>query len=85
MILYSNVTLKYCDDDIKEYAHNHKLCRRAALLLHFDANLSDLEKPGKPQECCDVCQRSCKCNGDSCSFVYFPSLKSLSSSKSLSY
>lgn len=80
-MLYSNVMLKYCDDDIKEYAHNNTLCRRAALLLHFDANFSDLEKPGKPHECCDVCQRSCKCNGDSCSFVYFPSLKSLSSSE----
>ena len=81
VMLYSNVMLKYCDDDIKEYAHNNTLCRRAALLLHFDANLSDLEKPGKPHECCDVCQRSCKCNGDSCSFVYFSSLKSLASSK----
>ena len=66
VMLYSNVMLKYCDDDIKEYAHNNTLCRRAALLLHFDGNLSDLEKPGKPHECCDVCQRSCNCNGDSC-------------------
>ena len=36
--------LKYCDDDIKEYAHNNTLCRRGALLSHFDANVSDLEK-----------------------------------------
>ena len=81
VMLYSNVMLKYCDDDIKEYAHNNTLCRRAALLLHFDGNLSELEKAGKPHECCDVCQRSCNCNGDSCSFVYFPSLKSSSLSK----
>ena len=38
-MLYSNVMLKYCDDDIKDYAHNNTLCRRAALLLHFDADL----------------------------------------------
>ena len=81
VMLYSNVMLKYCDDDIKQYAHNNTLCRRAALLLHFDGNLSDLEKPGKPHECCDVCQRRCNCNGDRCSFVYFPSLKSSSLSK----
>ena len=68
VILYSNVMLKYCDDDIKEYAHNNTLCRRGALLSHFDANVSDL----------DVCQRGCKCNGDTCPFVYFPSMKSSS-------
>lgn len=78
VMLYSNVMLKYCDDDIKDYAHNNTLCRRAALLLHFDADLSDSEKPSKPHECCDVCQRGCKCKGDTCSFVYFPSMKSSS-------
>lgn len=83
VMLYSNVMLKYCDDDIKEYAHNNTLCRRAALLSHFDANVSDLEKPLKPHECCDVCQRGCKCNGDTCSFVYFPSMKSSSLCKSV--
>ena len=69
--------------DIKEYAHNNTLCHRAALFLHFDSNnyLNDLEQPGKPHECCDVCQRRCNCNGDRCSFVYFPSLKSSSLSK----
>lgn len=78
VMLYSNVMLKYCDDDIKEYAHNNILCRRQVLLLHFDAEFSDSEKPYKPHECCDVCQRECKCNGDTCSFAYFPSLNSSS-------
>ena len=42
------VILKNCDDDIKDYAHNKMLCCRAALLLHFDGDLSDSEKPCKP-------------------------------------
>ena len=71
VMLYSNVTLKYCNDDIKEYAHNNMLCCRAALLLHFDADLSDSGKPCKPHGCCEVHQRGCKCNGDTCSFVLF--------------
>lgn len=71
------VILKNCNDDIKDYAHNNTLCCRAALLLHFDADLSDSEKPCKPQ-CCDVRQRGYKCIGDTCSFVYFPSMKSSS-------
>ena len=78
VMLYSNVMLKYCNDDIKEYAHNNMLCCRAALLLHFHADLSDSEKPCKPHGCCDVYQRGCKCNGDTCSFVYFPPMISSS-------
>ena len=72
------VMLKNCDDDIKDYAHNNTLCCRAASLLHFDADLNDSEKPCKPHECCDVRQKGYKCNGDTCSFVYFPSMKSSS-------
>lgn len=51
------------------------------MLLHFDANVSDLEEPCKPDECCDMGRRSCKHNGNTCSFVYFSSMKSLSLSE----
>ena len=59
------------------FVSNNTLCRRADLLLtFFFTDLRDSGKPCKPHECCDVCQRGCKCNGDPCSFVYFPPMKS---------
>ena len=73
--LYSNVMLKFCDDAMKSYVHNNTECRRAVLLSHFDTEFSDLEQTCKPHECCDVCQRKCKCDSDSCSFVFFCSPK----------
>ena len=45
------------------------------LLSHFDTEFSDLEQTCKPHDCCDVCQRKCKCDSDSCSFVFFCSPK----------
>ena len=75
VILYSNVMLKFCDDEIKAYVHNNTQCRRAILLSHFDTELSDSEPICKPHECCDVCQRKCKCDDNSCSFAFFLSPK----------
>ena len=54
------------------YIRNKTLiCRRKLLLAHFDCDLTDLEPYSDPHHCCDICKEQCKCQGNSCSYVYF--------------
>lgn len=71
VLLYSSLMMKYCRDDIKAYARDCSQCRRKILLSHFDSDVSNLPEPEHAHECCDICQRNCKCQGTSCDFVYF--------------
>ena len=43
------------------------------LLESFDVDITNLPSFETPHQCCDNCQRNCKCQGDSCDFVFFPS------------
>jgi RecQ family ATP-dependent DNA helicase len=66
ILLYSNIMLKQCDEEIKSYIRNNSaICRRKLLLSNFDhdlCELDDLDRYNWPHECCDVCQNKCKLN-----------------------
>ena len=59
IILYNNVMLKYCDEDIVAYCRNTTECRRTMILNHFDTNTADIKPPKYAHLCCDVCQQKC--------------------------
>jgi superfamily II DNA helicase RecQ len=75
ILLYSNIMLKQCDEEMKSYIRNNSaICRRKLLLSNFDhdlCELDDLDRYNWPHECCAVCQNKCKCEGDECKFKYF--------------
>ena len=72
VILYCNVMLQQCDERMVKYVRNENMiCRRKLLLSHFDFDLSEEESYTNPHQCCDICQMGCKCDGDSCCFVFF--------------
>ena len=64
---------KYCEDEIKTYARDSSKCRRKMLLESFDVDVTNLPSFETPHQCCDNCQRNCKCQGHCCDFVLFPS------------
>ena len=71
IVLYSNVMLQHCDDDIVEYVRNDSTCRRRVLLNHFDCD-KDFVQYENPHECCDLCQKKCKCvESKTCNFTYY--------------
>jgi len=83
VILYANVMLQQCDEGMVNYIRNkNSICRRKLLLVHFDVDLSEMEHYSNPHQCCDVCKQKCKCDGDSCSFVFFHNVLPQDSSKS---
>ncbi|XP_078360026.1 putative ATP-dependent DNA helicase RecS [Oculina patagonica] len=71
VILYSNVMLQSCDESIMAYVRNNSICRRKLLLEHFDYDLYELERYNHAHQCCDICKSRCKCDVNTCSFVYF--------------
>lgn len=73
VMLYSSLMMKYCEEEIKTYARNSSKCRRKMLLESFDVDVTNLPSFETPHQCCDNCQTNCKCQGDSCDFVFFPS------------
>ena len=71
ILLYSNIMLKQCDEEMKSYIlNNSATCRRKLLLSNFDLNLCELDRCNWPHECCDICQNKCECE-DICKFKYF--------------
>lgn len=72
VMLYSSLMM-YCEEEIKNYARNSSKCRRKMLLESFDVDVTNLPSFETPHQCCDNCQTNCKCQGDSCDFVFFPS------------
>lgn len=79
IILYSNVMLQHCNEDIVEYVRNDTQCRRRALLAHFDCESDDCSYENL-HECCDICQRQCHCAGESiCDYQYFDTVVPLQS------
>ena len=73
VMLYSSLMMKYCEDEIKTYGTDSSKCRRKMFLESFDVDVTNLPSFETPHQCCDNCQRNCKCQGDSCDFVFFPS------------
>ena len=73
VMLYSSLMMKYCEEEIKTYARDSSKCRRKILLESFDVDVTNLPSFEIPHQCCDNCQRNCKCQGNSCDFVSFPS------------
>ena len=72
VILYSNVMLQQCNESMINYIRNKNLiCRRKLLLAHLDCDLTDLEPYSNPHHCCGICKEQSKCQGNSCSYVYF--------------
>lgn len=71
VILYSSLMMKYCNEDIKVYVRDSSRCRRQMLLEHFDVDVSQLPATTHAHDCCDVCQKDCKCEGNSCGFIFF--------------
>ena len=72
ILLYSNIMLKQCDEEMKSYIHNNNaVCRRKLLLSNFDHDLFKLDGYKLPHECCDICQKICKCEVGMCKFKYF--------------
>ena len=71
ILLYSNIMLKQCNEEMKSYIlNNSATCRRKLLLSNFDLNLCELDRCNWPHECCDICQNKCECE-DICKFKYF--------------
>ena len=69
ILLYSNIMLKQCDEEMKSYIHNNNaVCRRKLLLSNFDHDLFELDGYKLPHECCDICQKICKCEVGMCKF-----------------
>lgn len=71
VMLYSSLMMKYCSEDIKVYARDSSTCRRKMLLENFDVEVSSLPGYEHLHQCCDTCQKECKCQGNSCDFLFF--------------
>ncbi len=71
VILYSSLMMRHCSDEIKNYVRESSKCRRKMLMENFDADLSKTPLTGDLHQCCDICQKKCKCRGDYCDFVFF--------------
>ena len=88
IILYNNVMLKYCDEDIVAYCRNTTECRRTMILNHFDNNTADIKPPKYAHLCCDICQQKCICDVGCCSLLLFSKLhndsKTVSRSRNIS-
>ena len=74
IILYNNVMLKYCDENIVAYCRNTTECRRTMILNHFDNNTADIKPPKYAHLCCDICQQKCICDVGCCSLLLFSKL-----------
>lgn len=84
VILYSNIMLQQCNESMTNYIRNKTLiCRRKLLLAHFDCDLTDLEPYINPHQYCDICKEQCKCQGNSCSSVYFNNVLEQEGSKAV--
>ncbi len=75
IILYNNIMIKYCDEDIVAYCRNATECRRTMILNHFYNNAIAIKPPKYACLCCDICQRKCSCDGGSNSLVLFSKLQ----------
>ena len=73
VILYSNIMTKHCHESMVTYLKQKDKCRRKVLLEKFDVDISKLPASEYPHQCCDICQEQCKCDGDTCNFVFFDS------------
>lgn len=73
IVLYSNVMTKHCHESMVSYLKQKDKCRRKVLLEKFDVDVSKLPANDHPHQCCDVCQEQCKCDGETCNFVFFNS------------
>lgn len=71
VIIYSNIMTKHCHETMVLYVKEKSKCRRKMLLEKFDVDTSKLPLYEHPHQCCDVCQKECKCDGDTCNFVFF--------------
>ncbi|XP_068754402.1 uncharacterized protein [Montipora capricornis] len=71
VILYSNIMTKHCHESMVTYLKQNDKCRRKVLLEKFDVDVSKLPAYEYPHRCCDICQQQCKCDGDTCNFVFF--------------
>ncbi|XP_023930264.1 ATP-dependent DNA helicase hus2/rqh1 [Lingula anatina] len=65
ILYYSSMHLLGTDAEVKLYARNSSECRRKLLYRDFGGNFED----SGHHSCCDICARSCVCDGDSCSYV----------------
>ena len=63
VLLYNGVTIRTADDCMKEYISGKYVCRREALLQHFDGNVTS-KPPG--HMCCDKCSETCTFKGTYC-------------------
>lgn len=73
VILYSNIMTKHCHESMVTYLKQKDKCGTKVLLEKFDVGVSKLPTCEYPHHCCDVCQEQCKCDGDTCNFVFFNS------------
>lgn len=71
VILYNNVMLKYCDEDIVAYCRNDTECRRTMILNHFDNSSVDIKPPKYAHVCCDICLMKCNCDSGCHSLALF--------------
>ena len=73
VILYSNNMTKHCHETRVDYVKEKSKCRRKMLLEKFDVDTSKLPSHEYPHQCCDVCQKDCKCDDHTCSSEFFES------------
>ena len=71
VMLYSNLMMKHCSEEIKSYLRESPRCRRKMLLENFDVDINKLSATELAHHCCDFCQKNCKCQGDCCAFFFF--------------
>lgn len=58
LLLYNRMSVTHVEKDIKLYIKSDQ-CRRATLLKHFQANLSNVLQK---HLCCDICASKCVCD-----------------------
>lgn len=70
-MLYSSLMMKHSSEDIKSYVKDSSRCRRKILLENFDVEDFSLPTYEHFHKCCNICQKECKCQENSCDFVFF--------------
>lgn len=63
--IYHGQQLSFCEKGIKDFAKSTS-CLRQAIYLPFDSNIKSVVPM---HDCCSICERDCKCNGDGCSRI----------------
>lgn len=58
LLFYKSIHLLKADHNMKKYARNTSICRRAMLLEQFDP---DVLHDGPLHSCCDICEALCHC------------------------